>query len=51
MPIDAVAGTFVALRIAYTWAYLADRASLRSLLWAGGFACVIALFAIAAAGR
>jgi uncharacterized MAPEG superfamily protein len=51
LPIDAVAGAFVALRIAYTWAYLADRASLRSLLWLGGFACVIALFAIAAAGR
>lgn len=50
-PLDALAGAFIALRLAYTWAYLADRAALRSLLWFGGLACVIALFAIAAASR
>ncbi|HET7729373.1 MAG TPA: MAPEG family protein [Usitatibacter sp.] len=50
-PMDAAAATFVALRIAYTWAYVADRATVRSLLWMGGLACVIALFAIAAAAR
>ena len=50
-PLDALAGAFIALRVGYTWAYLADRAALRSLLWLGGLACVIALFAMAAASR
>jgi uncharacterized MAPEG superfamily protein len=49
--LDWIAGAFVAVRLAYTWAYLADRATLRSVLWLGGLACVIALFAIAAAAR
>jgi uncharacterized MAPEG superfamily protein len=48
---DAIAVAFVAARVAYTWAYLADRALLRSTLWTAGFACVIALFAAAAAAR
>jgi uncharacterized MAPEG superfamily protein len=51
LPVDVVAGTFIVLRIAYTAAYLADRHLLRSLLWVAGLACVIALFAIAAAAR
>ncbi|HVA12078.1 MAG TPA: MAPEG family protein [Stellaceae bacterium] len=42
--IDEVAGAFVALRILYTALYLADRAALRSLAWALGFVCVLALF-------
>jgi uncharacterized MAPEG superfamily protein len=46
--IDALAVAFVIARVGYTWAYLDDRASLRSLLWALGFACVIALFVLAA---
>ena len=45
---DALAVAFVAFRVAYTWAYLADRATLRSLLWMGGIGCVFALFAAAA---
>jgi uncharacterized MAPEG superfamily protein len=49
LPVDVVAGTFVAARIAYTWAYLADLHYVRSLLWLVGFACVVGLFAIAAA--
>jgi uncharacterized MAPEG superfamily protein len=48
---DALAGTFVALRIAYTWAYLADRPAARSTLWLLAFACVLALFAAGAAAR
>jgi uncharacterized MAPEG superfamily protein len=41
----------VLLRVAYTWAYLADRATLRSLIWMGALACVAGLFVAAAAGR
>jgi uncharacterized MAPEG superfamily protein len=46
--IDAAALAFIAARLAYTWAYLDDRASLRSALWGVGLACVIALFVLAA---
>lgn len=49
LAIDVLAGTFVVLRVAYTAAYLGDRAALRSLLWLGGFCCVVALFAAGAA--
>jgi uncharacterized MAPEG superfamily protein len=45
---DVLAAAFIALRIAYTWAYLADRDRLRSLFWALGLLCVIGLFAVAA---
>jgi uncharacterized MAPEG superfamily protein len=31
---------FVALRIAYTFIYIADAAAVRSLIWAAGVACV-----------
>ena len=48
---NALAVAFIGLRIAYTWAYLADRHMLRSLLWAAAMACVIALFAAAATAR
>ena len=44
--IDALAFTFVVLRLAYGACYMADLASLRSLIWAGGLACTIALFVI-----
>ncbi|HUP98394.1 MAG TPA: MAPEG family protein [Usitatibacter sp.] len=49
LPVDVLAGAFVLARVAYTWAYLANRHYLRSLLWTAGFACVIALFFAAAA--
>ncbi len=35
---------WVGFRIAYTACYVTDRASLRSLMWGGAFACVIGLF-------
>lgn len=44
LEIDALAATFVLLRIAYTAFYIADRARLRSLSWSLGFVCVLALF-------
>lgn len=46
--VDALALAFVGLRLVYGALYLADLALLRSLVWAGGLACVIALFVIAA---
>ncbi len=46
--IDSLALAFVALRLAYGWAYVTDRPSVRSLVWLGGLACVVALFVIAA---
>ena len=47
-PIDLLAGLFIVARIAYTVAYLADRATLRSLIWVIGVGCVVTLFVIAA---
>jgi uncharacterized MAPEG superfamily protein len=46
--IDADAAAFVVLRIAYTALYIADRPSLRSLVWALGFIAVLALFVASA---
>ncbi|MBS0457311.1 MAG: MAPEG family protein [Proteobacteria bacterium] len=42
--VDALALTFVAARIGFIAAYLADRASLRSALWTLGLGASIALF-------
>ena len=46
--INLLAVAFVALRLAYGFAYMADKAILRSILWALGLLCVISLFIIAA---
>jgi len=42
--VDALALGFVAARLAYIGLYVADRASLRSLLWVTGAGLCIALF-------
>ncbi len=42
--VNGLALGFVAARLGYIGAYLADRASLRSLLWAAALACCVALF-------
>ena len=42
--VDALALGFIAARLAYVGLYLADQASLRSLLWAVGLAACVALF-------
>lgn len=42
--VDALAMVFVVARIVYIAAYIGDRASLRSLIWAVGFGASIALF-------
>jgi uncharacterized MAPEG superfamily protein len=44
---DALAGSFIALRVVYTVAYVRGAATLRSALWTLGFLCVLALFALA----
>lgn len=44
--IDFLAMLFIAIRIAYIWAYVSNRASLRSLIWACGVAVSIALLAM-----
>jgi len=42
--VDALALGFIAARLAYIGLYLADQASLRSLLWTAGLAASVALF-------
>ena len=46
--VDTLAITFVAARITYLGAYLANTDKLRSLVWMVGVACNVALFVIAA---
>lgn len=46
--VDLLALAFVGLRILYGALYLADLASLRSLVWGLAMACVIGLFVVAA---
>ena len=42
--VDALALGFIAARLAYLAAYLADAATLRSVVWLAGIGCVVALF-------
>ncbi len=42
-----LAGIFVLLRVFYTFAYITDRAALRSILFTTGAACVLGLFVAA----
>ena len=44
--IDMLAMAFIAARLAYTAAYLGNRATLRSLIWAVAFGISIALLAL-----
>ena len=44
--VDLLAASFIALRIAYTVLYLANLATLRSLVWTLAYLCVIALFVL-----
>ena len=44
---NALAAGFVATRILYTFAYVTDRATLRSILFMVGLLCVIGLFVAA----
>lgn len=46
--IDLLAILFIVFRIGHAAAYLANLPSLRSLVWAAGFACVIGLYVASA---
>jgi uncharacterized MAPEG superfamily protein len=46
--IDYLAAAFIVIRLAYTYLYLNDKPSLRSLSYLLGIICVIALFVVAA---
>lgn len=46
--IDMLAMAWVGIRLAYGVCYLADWATLRSVVWGAGVACVVALFVTAA---
>lgn len=46
--VNTLAVLFVASRIAYCVAYIADKPSIRSILWIFGLACIIGLFVQAA---
>lgn len=41
--INTVAGIYIVSRLVYIACYVADKASLRSLVWGVGYACVIGL--------
>jgi uncharacterized MAPEG superfamily protein len=45
---DEIALAFIAFRLAHGICYVVDQATLRSLMWFGSVACVIALFVISA---
>lgn len=45
--IDGLAVAFVLARVAYIACYLANQASLRTLVWTAGYGCVIALHVLA----
>lgn len=47
--VDGLAILYIALRIAYTAAYVGDRPTLRTVLWIAALGCVIGLFVAAAA--
>ena len=47
MTVNWLAGTFIALRILYSFAYITDRAALRSTLFILGALCILGLFVAA----
>lgn len=48
LQVDALALTYIALRLVYGLLYIMDRALLRSLVWAAGVVCIVGLFVVAA---
>ena len=49
--VDGLAAAFLAVRLAYVWAYVADRPTTRTLLWSAGFAVNTAIFFLPAFRR
>lgn len=46
--VDTLAVAFIVIRLIYGAMYIANLATLRSLVWTAGFACVVGLFVAAA---
>jgi uncharacterized MAPEG superfamily protein len=46
--VDILAVGFVAARVLFLGCYLADRSTLRSLVWLVGFGCAVAIFVVTA---
>ena len=46
--LDLLAAAFVLLRVVYVWAYVADKATLRSLVWTAAFAVNVAILLLGA---
>jgi len=49
--VDLLAMIFLVLRLLYTWLYISNRASMRSLVWALSIFCCIGLFIVTAMAR
>ncbi len=45
---NLLAGLWVVFRVGYTACYITDRATLRSVMFMGAFACMVGLFVISA---
>ena len=45
--LNTIAGQFLAFRVAYVFAYIFDRSTLRSILWSGSFGCILGIFLLA----
>jgi uncharacterized MAPEG superfamily protein len=46
--IDRLAAAFIAVRLLYVICYVADWATLRTLVWFAGMVCVVSIFVVAA---
>jgi uncharacterized MAPEG superfamily protein len=45
--VDALAVFFVAMRVAYVFFYITDKAKLRTMVWSAAYLAVVALYALA----
>jgi len=48
---NLLAVTFIVLRLLYGVCYIINQATLRSIVWLGGVACVVGLFVVASRGH
>ena len=46
--VDALAVVYIGARVLYTWLYVSDRSTLRSLFWFVGLLCIVGFFICAA---
>ena len=45
--VDGLAALFIIARVGYVWCYIADKPSVRSLIWMVGFGATVAIFVVA----